>query len=118
VRQIALRLAQTVSTSAGARHVNFDWMEPARQLRIRIDQDQARISACPRQAVATVLNAAVTGIPVTQVRDDIYLINVMARATPDQRISLSTVRSMQVPLPGGPSRSASWRPWITSRNIR
>jgi multidrug efflux pump subunit AcrB len=101
VRQIALRLAQTVSTSTGARHLNFDWMEPARQVRIRIDQDQARQLGLSSQAVATVLNAAISGIPVTQVRDDIYLINVIARATPDQRISLSTVRSLQVPLPNG-----------------
>ena len=39
-------------TDAGARHVNFDWMEPARQLRVRVDQDQARLlglsSAQPR----------------------------------------------------------------------
>jgi multidrug efflux pump subunit AcrB len=119
VREIAMRLAQTVATSAGARHVNFDWMEPSRQLRIRVDQDQARMLGLSSQAVATLLNAAVTGLPVTQVRDDIYLINVIARATPDQRMSLSTVRSCRWRCrTGGPCRSASWRPWNTSRNTR
>ncbi len=101
VRDISMRLAQVVASSAGARHVNYDWMEPARQLRIRVDQDQARLLGLSSQAVATLLNAAVTGLPVTQVRDDIYLVNVVARGTPDQRISLSTVRSMQIPLPNG-----------------
>ncbi|WP_431282299.1 efflux RND transporter permease subunit [Humitalea sp. 24SJ18S-53] len=101
VRAIALRLAQTVASSASARHVNFDWIEPARQLRIRVDQDQARQLGLTSQALATVLNAAVTGLPITQIRDDIYLINVIARANAAERISLSTLRGLQVPLPNG-----------------
>ena len=43
LRDIALRLAQIVATDPGARHVNFDWMEPARMVRVQIDQDQARL---------------------------------------------------------------------------
>jgi multidrug efflux pump subunit AcrB len=41
------------------------------------------------------------GAPVTQVRDDIYLVDIIARATDEQRVSLSTLRDLQVPLPGG-----------------
>ncbi|TCI00239.1 efflux RND transporter permease subunit [Roseococcus sp. SYP-B2431] len=102
-REIALRVAQVVSTSAGARHVNFDWMEPSRQLRVRVDQDQARILGLSSAQVSAALNAAVTGTVVTQLRDDIYLINVVARATAEERLSLSNLRSMQVALPGGRS---------------
>ena len=43
VREIALRLAQVVATNPMRRRINFDWIEPARQMRIRIDQDQARL---------------------------------------------------------------------------
>src|SRR4029077_2449911 len=53
------------------------------------------------QALADVLNTVMTGAPVTQGRDDIYLINVVARANDEQRVSLSTLRSLQLPLPGG-----------------
>jgi multidrug efflux pump subunit AcrB len=42
-----------------------------------------------------------TGTPVTQVRDDIYLINVVARAIDEERVSLETLATLQVPLPGG-----------------
>ena len=38
---------------------------------------------------------------MTQVRDDIYLVDVVARATDEQRVSLATLRTMQVPLPNG-----------------
>ncbi len=47
------------------------------------------------------LNAAVTGTAVTQVRDDIYLVNVVVRATDAERVSFETLASLQVPTPSG-----------------
>jgi hypothetical protein len=38
---------------------------------------------------------------ITQVRDNIYLINVITRAQDEQRVSLSTLRALQLPLPNG-----------------
>ena len=43
VRDIAFRLAEIVASDARARRVNFDWIEPGRKIRVRIDQDQARL---------------------------------------------------------------------------
>src|SRR5271169_1997465 len=101
VRDIALRLAQIVASDPGSRHVNFDWMEPARMVRIRIDQDQARLLGLSSEAIASVMNTVVTGAPVTQVRDGIWLVDVLTRATDEQRLSLSTLRNLQIPLPNG-----------------
>ncbi|CAH0281157.1 efflux RND transporter permease subunit [Roseomonas sp. CECT 9278] len=101
VREIAQDVAKIMAEARGARHVHFDWMEPARQMRVRVDQDQARLLGLSSAQVATALNAAITGTTVTQVRDDIYLIPVIARATAEQRLSLDTLRAIQVPLPGG-----------------
>ncbi|CAH2602339.1 Efflux RND transporter permease subunit [Rhodovastum atsumiense] len=101
VREIALRVAAVMTPHAGVRRVNFDWMEPGRKLRIRIDQDQARLLGLSSQAIASVLNSVVSGAPVTQVRDGIYLVDVLARATDEQRVSLATLRSLQVALPNG-----------------
>ena len=47
------------------------------------------------------MNTVVTGAPVTQVRDGIYLVDVLTRATDEQRLSLSTLRNLQIPLPNG-----------------
>jgi multidrug efflux pump subunit AcrB len=76
-------------------------MEPARQLRVRVDQDQARLLGLSSAQVSAAINAAVTGTTVTQLRDDIYLIPVVARATAEERLSLEALRSIQVSLPGG-----------------
>jgi len=101
VREIALKLAQIVATNPQAEHVNFDWMEPTRQVRIRVDQDEARLLGLSSQALASVLNTVITGTSITQVRDDIYLVDVVLRATDEQRVSLATLRTLQVPLPSG-----------------
>ncbi len=101
VREIALNLAQIVATNKKAANINFDWIEPARQLRIRIDQDEARLLGLSSQAVAGALNTVITGTTITQLRDDIYLVDVVARASDEQRVSLANLRNLQVAVPGG-----------------
>ncbi len=101
VRRIALELAQLLGSDSRTRHINYDWMEPARRLRIHVNQDEARQLGISSAALASVLNAAATGSTVTQVRDDIYLVNVVARAIDEQRASLQTLGSLQVPTPSG-----------------
>ena len=101
LRDIAMDLADLVAANPGTRRVNFDWMEPERELHIRIDQDQARQLGLSSQAVATALNANISGTPITQVRDDIYLVNVLARELGGQSLSVETLRTLPVSLPNG-----------------
>ena len=101
VRDIALKLAQTVAKNQQVVHVNFDWFEPARRVRIQIDQNEARLLGLSSQALASVLNTVISGSAITQVRDDIYLVDVITRATDEERVSLDTLRSVQVPLANG-----------------
>ncbi|MGB8249821.1 MAG: efflux RND transporter permease subunit, partial [Azonexus sp.] len=101
VRRIALELAQVMGSDTRTRYINYDWMEPARQLRVSVNQDQARQLGISSAALAAVLNAKVTGSTVTQVRDDIYLVNVVARAVEEERASFGSLASLQVPTPSG-----------------
>jgi len=103
VRSIAMKLAQVVSANRYTDQVNFDWIEPARELRLRVDQDEARRLGLSSQALAGIVNTVVSGTVVTQLRDDIYLVDVVVRAQGADRISLDTLRTMQVALPGGRS---------------
>jgi len=101
VRDIALKLAQTIATNQHVVHVNYDWFEPARRVGIQIDQNEARLLGLSSQALASVLNTVISGSAITQVRDDIYLVDVITRATDEERVSLDTLRSIQVPLANG-----------------
>jgi multidrug efflux pump subunit AcrB len=101
VREIALKLAQLVAKNPQVAQVSFDWFEPSRQVRIQIDQNEARLLGLSSQTIASVLNTVISGSAITQVRDDIYLVDVIMRATDEQRVSLDTLRSIQVPLANG-----------------
>ncbi|MCA1506246.1 efflux RND transporter permease subunit [Bradyrhizobium sp. NBAIM02] len=101
VRDIAVEVARIVGSDPRAKSLNFDWMEPDRQIRVRVNQDEARRLGLSSQAISIVLNTVISGLPVTQVRDDIYLVDVLARATDEQRVSLPSLRTLQVPIPGG-----------------
>lgn len=101
VREIAYRLAQTIATSRDAQKINFDWIETARTMRMKVDQDQARLLGVSSESVAQSLNIVASGITVTQLRDGIYLIDVITRAGTEDRITPATLRTTQVPLPGG-----------------
>ena len=101
VRRLSLEFAQILASDARTRHVHYDWMEPARQVRVKVDQDEARRLGVSSRSLAAVLNASVTGSPVTQLRDDIYLVNVVARAADGERASFEALSAIQVPTPSG-----------------
>lgn len=101
LRTIGLELAGVMGADPRVVAVNFDWIEPARQLRVRVDQVQARLLGLSSEGLSAVLNAAVSGTPVTQVRDGIYLIDVVLRGAGGESISLDSLRTFQVPLPSG-----------------
>jgi multidrug efflux pump subunit AcrB len=48
-----------------------------------------------------VLNTVISGISISQVRDDIYLVDVVVRSADEERASLATLRQLPVPLPNG-----------------
>jgi len=101
VRTIALQLGQVLGSDNNLRRINFDWMEPARKVRVEIDQDQARLLGLNSRQLSAYLNTVMTGAAITQLRDDIYLVDLVARAQDQQRVSLDTMQSLQVPLPSG-----------------
>ena len=76
-------------------------MEPARTIRIRVDQDQARLLGLSSQQLALSLVAVVSGVTATQMRSGIYLVDVLVRASAEQCMSLPTIRTLQVPPPNG-----------------
>ncbi len=101
LRRIAENVAQLMGADSRVRNVNYDWMEPARQIRVHIDQDEARRLGVSTAGIAAVLQASVTGTTITQVRDEIYLVNVVARAVDSERASFNTLSSLQVSTPTG-----------------
>jgi multidrug efflux pump len=101
VREIAYKLSDIIANDPRTEKISFDWIEPQRTLRIRVDQDQARLLGVSSQVLAQSLSAVVSGINITQLRDGIYLIDVVARADEQERISPDALRTLQIPIPNG-----------------
>ncbi|MGJ5079979.1 efflux RND transporter permease subunit [Bradyrhizobium sp. HKCCYLS3013] len=96
VREIAQELAGVLRGNSHLGAVIFDWMEPARVVKVDVLQDKARQLGVTSSDIANALNGVLDGTSITQVRDDIYLIDVRGRAQAKERQSLETLRDLQL----------------------
>jgi multidrug efflux pump subunit AcrB len=103
VRELSQKLAGIVRSSPDLGNVVFDWMEPARVVKVDVLQDKARQLGVTSEDIATTLNSVLEGSPITQVRDSIYLVNVTGRAKAPERASIDTLRDLQLTGLGGKS---------------
>ncbi|WP_338112049.1 efflux RND transporter permease subunit [Rhizobium changzhiense] len=103
VRDLAQKLGSIVGTYPSLRNIAFDWNEPARVVKIDVLQDKARQLGVSSEDIAMALNTVVQGNAVTQVRDDIYLVDVIGRAAEKERGSIDTLLDLQLQSSSGQS---------------
>ncbi|MBB3461260.1 efflux RND transporter permease subunit [Rhizobium sp. BK377] len=96
VRDIAQQLAGIVGPHPLLSNMTFDWNEPSRVVKVDVLQDKARQLGVSSQDIATALNSIVEGSAATQIRDDIYLVNVVGRAQTSERGSIETLQNLQL----------------------
>ncbi|KJZ45877.1 MULTISPECIES: efflux RND transporter permease subunit [Pseudomonas] len=103
VRRHAIDLATELDKNPHIGEIIYDWNEPGKVLRIDIAQDKARQLGLSSEDVANLMNGIVSGQTVTQVDDDIYLINVVGRAVDSERGTPETLQNLQIVTPSGTS---------------
>ena len=96
VKEFSQKLAGIMRTNPYLENVVFDWMEPARVVKVDVLQDKARQLGVSSEDIATSLNGVLDGSTITQIRDSIYLVNVLGRATAAERSSIDTLRDLQL----------------------
>ena len=101
VRELAQKTAGIVMSHPSLTGLVFDWNEPARVVKVDVLQDKARQLGVSSEDIATALNGVVQGATVTQVRDAIYLINVVGRAQAAERASIDGLVDLQLPTSSG-----------------
>ncbi|MFS8054110.1 efflux RND transporter permease subunit [Rhizobium sp. BR 317] len=101
VRSIAQDFAGIMGDNPLLNGINFDWNEPARVIKVDVLQDKARQLGVSSEDIATTLNSIVEGSSSTQIRDDIYLIDVIGRAQTEERGSIETLQNLQLPASNG-----------------
>lgn len=95
-RELAHAFAQTIAQNQHVQNINYDWNEPAKMIKVDVDQDRARALGISSQQLAANINAVLSGTTITQVRDATYLIDIVARAVPDERARLETLRNLMI----------------------
>jgi multidrug efflux pump subunit AcrB len=120
VRSLAQKFADVMGQNRHVSNITYDWNEPEKVLQIKVAQDRARQLGITSQDVASMLNSVTGGSVITQVRDSIYLIDVIGRAKDVERSSIETFPNLQVPgrnnqtiplPPSPPSAMASSSRW-------
>ena len=103
VRKYSIDLASVLDANPNVGETIFNWNEPGKVLRIDIAQDKARQFGLSSEDVAHVMNSIVSGAAVSQVKDNIYLINIVGRANSSERGTPETLLNLQISTPSGTS---------------
>src|SRR5262249_36403076 len=75
---------------------HLNWNEQVKSIRLEVDQDRARALGLTPQDVSQMLQTLLSGYVVTQYREGIEHIDVIARAVPSERLELDRLPSLTI----------------------
>jgi multidrug efflux pump subunit AcrB len=96
VRSIAREVEAVVAASPRVRDVQLDWNDPVRTLRVDVDQDKARALGVAPADIAFVTQSVMNGATLSQLREHEDLIDIVARAVPDERLDLDRLKDVNL----------------------
>ncbi|MCC8998005.1 MAG: efflux RND transporter permease subunit [Candidatus Contendobacter sp.] len=96
LRPIIAELIGIMRTNPYTRDINIDWKEMIPVVRLRIDQDKARALKIDSQNLSRNLNAILSGLTITQYREDDKVIDVVLRVLPEDRGNLGNLKDLNV----------------------
>jgi multidrug efflux pump len=96
VREIAEQVRQVMAGNPKIIDPHLDWSEQVKSIRLEVDQDRARALGLTPQEVSQTLQTLVSGLTVTQYREGIERIDVVARAVPTERLELDRLPALTI----------------------
>ncbi len=96
VRAIAEEVRQVMAANAKIVDPHLDWSEQVKSIRLEVDQDRARALGLTPQDVAQTLQTLLLGYTVTQYREGIEHIDVVARAVASERLELNRLPALTI----------------------
>jgi multidrug efflux pump subunit AcrB len=96
VRAIAEDVRKVMAENHKLIDPHLDWNEQVKSIRLDIDQDRARALGLTPQEVAQTLQTLVSGYTITQYREGIERIGVVARAIPSERLDLDRLPALTI----------------------
>lgn len=103
MRRIAHRVAEAMRAQSQLSNVQLDWEEPSKSIRLKVDQDKARLLGVSSQDLATLLATSLQGTTVSQFREGSETIQIVLRGAESERVHLGLLPDLAVPVSGGRS---------------
>jgi multidrug efflux pump len=101
VRGIADQVRAVMAENRKIIDPHLNWGEQVKSVRLVVDQDRARALGLTPQDVAQTLQTLLSGFTVTQHREGIEHIDVVARAIPEERLELGRLGELTVATQNG-----------------
>jgi multidrug efflux pump len=96
VRQIAGQVRAVMAANPKVVDPHLNWTEQEKSIRLEVDQERARALGLTPQDVAQTLQTLISGYTVTQYREGIEQIEVVARAVPSERLELGRLPTLTI----------------------
>jgi multidrug efflux pump len=96
LREIAEQVRAVMAQNPKIVDPHLNWTEQVKSIRLEVDQDRARALGLTPQDVAQTLQTLLSGYTVTQYREGIEHIDVVARAVPAERLELGRLPTLTI----------------------
>jgi multidrug efflux pump len=96
VRRIAGQVRDAMAANPNVRDPHLQWNEMVPSIRLVVDQDRARALGLAPQDISETLQTLISGLSVTEVRDGTDLVEVVARAVPEERLDAGRLGDLTV----------------------
>ena len=103
VRDIAYQVRDVMRTEPKTRDVQLDWNEQVKRVLLVVDQDRVRAIGVTPQELAQALQTLLSGVAITEYREGVELIDVVARAVKSERLDLDRIEDIAVSTRSGAS---------------
>ncbi len=114
IREIARQVASVMRANTNLMNIQFDWEEPSKVVKVTIDQAKARLLGVSSVDIANVINGAMQELYVTEFREGIERIDLVARAPENERTRLSHLPDLMINTQAGVGMPLSQLATITS----
>lgn len=101
LRALAHQVAAVMRANPHLANVQLDWDEPAKVVRVEVDQSKARLLGTNSAEISNLLNGAFRGLYITEFRDGIERIDLVVRGAEAERKRLSLLRDLMIPTANG-----------------
>ncbi len=96
IRAIANQVDGIMRSNSHLLNVQFDWEEPSKVVKVTIDQAKARLLGISSVDIANILNGALHELYITEFREGIERIDLVARAPELERTRLSHLPDLMI----------------------